>query len=53
MAEQDRGGEPTAAEVTKLLDGIDGAWEAAAEGVEQASRGEGVPLDELGDEASG
>lgn len=35
------------ARMTEILDGIPGAWERTQEGLEQARRGEGVPLDEL------
>jgi antitoxin (DNA-binding transcriptional repressor) of toxin-antitoxin stability system len=33
------------ARMTEILDGIPGAWERTQEGLEQARRGEGVPLD--------
>jgi hypothetical protein len=33
--------------MTEILDGIPGAWERTQEGLEQARRGEGVPLDDL------
>jgi predicted transcriptional regulator len=39
--------DPDAARVTEILDGIPGAWERAQEGLAQAARGEGTPLDEL------
>ena len=39
--------EVDAARMTEILDGIPGAWERTQEGLEQARRGEGVPLDEL------
>jgi hypothetical protein len=35
------------ARVTAILDSIPGAWERTQEGVEQARRGEGVPLSDL------
>lgn len=37
-----------ATQVTEILDAIPGAWERTQEGLAQASRGEGTPLDELG-----
>jgi hypothetical protein len=39
--------DPDARRITSLLDAIPGAWERTQEGIEQARRGEGVPLDEL------
>lgn len=39
--------DPEARTITSLLDAIPGAWERTQEGLEQAHRGEGVPLDEL------
>jgi hypothetical protein len=41
------GADPDAARITEILDAIPGAWERAQEGLEQARRGEGVPLDKL------
>lgn len=41
------GADPEAEHIVELLDSIPGAWESAQEGIEQARRGEGVPLDEL------
>jgi len=38
---------PEQPRVTEILDAIPGAWERAQEGLAQAGRGEGVPLDEL------
>lgn len=38
---------PDAARITEILDGIPGAWERAQESIEQARRGETVPLSEL------
>jgi hypothetical protein len=35
------------ARMTEILDSIPGAWERTQEGLEQARRGEGVPLDDL------
>jgi hypothetical protein len=40
--------DPDASRVTEILDGIPGAWERTQEGLSQAMRGEGAPLDELG-----
>ena len=34
-------------DVSELLDGIDGAFERAGEGLAQARRGDTIPLDEL------
>lgn len=39
--------EPDAADLVALLDGIDGAWEAAQQGWRQAQAGQTVPLDDL------
>lgn len=39
--------DPDAARITQILDAIPGAWERTQEGLAQAARGEGVPLDEL------
>lgn len=39
--------DPDAARITELLDAIPGAWERTQEGLAQAARGEGTPLDEL------
>ncbi len=39
--------DPEAARITEILDSIPGAWERTQEGLEQARRGEGVPLSEL------
>jgi hypothetical protein len=38
---------PDATRITKILEGIPGAWERAQESIEQARRGETVPLSEL------
>ncbi len=39
--------DPDAAGITEILDGIPGSWERTQEGLAQAARGEGTPLDEL------
>jgi plasmid maintenance system antidote protein VapI len=39
--------DPEASRITEILDGIPGAWERAQESIEQARRGETVPLSEL------
>jgi len=39
--------DPDAARITEILDAIPGAWERTQEGLAQASRGEGTPLDQL------
>lgn len=39
--------DPDAGRITEILDGIPGAWERTQEGLAQAMRGEGTPLDEL------
>jgi predicted transcriptional regulator len=38
---------PDAVRITEILGGIPGAWERTQEGLAQAARGEGTPLDEL------
>jgi predicted transcriptional regulator len=38
---------PDAARITEILDAIPGAWERTQEGLAQAARGEGTPLDQL------
>ena len=38
--------DPDAARITEILDGIPGAWERTQESIEQARRGETVPLSE-------
>jgi hypothetical protein len=38
--------DPDASRVAEILDGIPGAWELAQESIEQARRGETVPLSE-------
>ena len=40
--------DPDAARITEILDAIPGAWERTQEGLAQAARGEGTPLDQLG-----
>lgn len=40
--------DPDANRITEILDAIPGAWERTQEGLAQAKRGEGTPLDELG-----
>jgi hypothetical protein len=39
--------DPEPRDVTALLDAIDGAWERAQLGLEEATRGEGIPLEDL------
>jgi predicted transcriptional regulator len=39
--------DPDATRITEILDAIPGAWERTQEGLAQAARGEGMPLDEL------
>jgi predicted transcriptional regulator len=39
--------DPDAARITEVLDAIPGSWERTQEGLAQAARGEGVPLDKL------
>lgn len=39
--------DPDSARITEILDAIPGAWERTQEGLAQAARGEGTPLDEL------
>lgn len=39
--------EPDAARITEILDATPGAWQRTQEGLAQAARGEGMPLDEL------
>lgn len=41
------GADPDPEHIVALLDSIPGAYERTMEGIEQARRGEGVPLDEL------
>lgn len=39
--------DPNAARITEILDAIPGAWERTQDGLDQAARGEGTPLDQL------
>lgn len=39
--------DPDAARITEVLDAIPGAWQRTQEGLAQAARGEGTPLDQL------
>ncbi len=39
--------DPGAARITEVLDAVPGAWERTREGLAQAARSEGRPLDEL------
>lgn len=39
--------DPGATRITEILDSIPGAWEKVQEGMEQAERGEGIPLADL------
>lgn len=39
--------DPDAARITEILDAVPGAWERTQEGLAQAARGEGTPLDDL------
>jgi predicted transcriptional regulator len=39
--------DPDAARITEILDAIPGAWQRTQEGLAQAARGEGTPLDQL------
>jgi hypothetical protein len=39
--------DPDVTRITEILDAIPGAWERTQEGLAQARRGEGSPLDEL------
>lgn len=41
------GADPEAAHIVALLDSVPGAYERTQEGIEQARRGEGIPLSEL------
>jgi predicted transcriptional regulator len=41
------GADPDAEHIVSLLEGMDGAWKRTEEGLAEAARGEGVPLDEL------
>jgi len=39
--------DPDADRITEILDAIPGAWQRTQEGLAQAARGEGTPLDQL------
>jgi len=39
--------DPSAERITEILDAIPGAWQRTQEGLAQAERGEGRPLDKL------
>ena len=39
--------DPDATRITEILDAIPGAWDRTQEGLAQAARGEGTPLDQL------
>ncbi len=39
--------DPDAERITEILDAIPGAWERTQEGLAQAARGQGTPLDKL------
>lgn len=39
--------DPNPANVTQILESIPGAWERVRQGLAEARRGEGTPLDEL------
>lgn len=39
--------DPDAVRITEILDAIPGAWQRTQEGLAQAARGEGTPLDKL------
>lgn len=39
--------DPNASRITEILGAIPGAWERTQEGLAQAARGEGTPLDQL------
>lgn len=41
------GADPDAAHITEVLDGIPGSLDRTREGIQQARRGEGIPLSEL------
>ena len=41
------GADPSASRIAEILDALPGAWERSQEGLAQARRGEGAPLDEL------
>jgi len=39
--------DPDARDVSALLDGIDGAWERASAGLNEARSGSGIPLEDV------
>jgi hypothetical protein len=39
--------DPDGTRITEILDGISGAWQRTQQGLAEAARGEGTPLDEL------
>jgi len=39
--------DPDATRITEILDAVPGAWERTQEGLAQAARSEGTPLDKL------
>jgi predicted transcriptional regulator len=39
--------DPDATRITEILDAVPGAWERTQDGLAQAARGEGTPLDQL------
>ncbi|MGI8779726.1 MAG: hypothetical protein ACR2L8_06085 [Solirubrobacteraceae bacterium] len=41
------GADPDPQDIVALLDRLPGAWERTEEGIAQARRGEGIPLDDL------
>lgn len=41
------GADPDVAHITEVLDGIPGSLDRTREGIQQARRGEGIPLSEL------
>ncbi len=41
------GADPAPRDIVALLDRLPGAWERTEEGIAQARRGEGIPLDDL------
>ncbi len=47
LAQAIDGADPEPAHVVELLDRIPGAWERIDRGLEQAQRGQTIPLDEL------
>jgi hypothetical protein len=41
------GADPDSTRIMEILDAIPGAWERTQEGIAQARRGQGTPLDDL------